>query len=160
MSLVDIVEDCLRMVRSQDALARALGVPTSDLRRVLQRNGTTPTLSPAAVIRAARLTRRNTCAALREAGEIALAGELESLLEDALSPAHQSILDDLSLLPPDTRRHFIDLIASLARFERERDRGSHTDREGTARTRPRRTRATGTRSSEPPRPRGRRGPNR
>ncbi len=133
MSLVDIVEDCLRMVRSQDALARALGVPTSDLRRVLQRNGTTPTLSPAAVIRAARLTRRNTCAALREAGELALAGELESLLEDALSPTHQSILDDLSLLPPDTRRHFIDLIASLARFERERPaksikkgrRGSH-----------------------------------
>jgi hypothetical protein len=120
MSVVDIIEDALRIVHSQEALAKTLGVPPSDLQRLLQRRATEATLTPAAVIRAARLTRRNTCAALREAGEPALAGELESLLEAALSPTHQAILDDLNLLPADTRRHFVELIASLARFERDR----------------------------------------
>jgi hypothetical protein len=76
------------------------------------------------VIRAARLTGRNICDALRVAGEPDLADELESLLHDAHSPAQQTILDDLSQLPAATRRHFVDLIA---------------DRAATARTRRRRT---------------------
>lgn len=121
MALVDIVEDALRLLRSRDAVARTLGISRQALARVLRNRGRT-TLQPAVVIRAARLTGRNICDALRVAGELDLADELESLLHDAHSPAQQAILDDLNQLPAATRRHFVDLIADRAATARARPR--------------------------------------
>jgi hypothetical protein len=127
MALVDIVEDALRLLHSRDAVARTLGISRQALARVLQQRGRV-TLQPAVVIRAARLTGRNICDALRGAGEPELADELESLLHDAHSPAQQAILDDLNQLPAATRRHFVDLIADRAATARSRPRGRTPDR--------------------------------
>jgi hypothetical protein len=124
MAVVDIVEDALRVLPSPDAVARLLGISRLALARVL-RHRDRARLRPAAVIRAARLTRRNICDALRVAGEPDLADELESVLRDAHSPAQQAILDDLDQLPTATRRRFVDLIAEQARharLARRRDR--------------------------------------
>jgi hypothetical protein len=117
MAVVDIVEDALRVLQSPDAVARLLGITRPALARLL-RHRDRARLQPAAVIRAARLTGRNVCDALRVAGEPDLADELESLLRDAHSPAQQAILDDLQQLPTATRRRFVDLIAEQARHAR------------------------------------------
>jgi hypothetical protein len=119
MALVDIVEDALGRLHSHDALAKTLGVSVHEVTRVLQRP-TRARLAPVAVIRAARLTKRNICDALRTAGEPALADELESLLDAARSPAQQAILDDLHRLPGAIRQGFVDLIADRAAAERAR----------------------------------------
>jgi hypothetical protein len=133
MALVDIVEDALRLVRSPHALAQTLGVPVHEVTRVLQRP-TRARLRPAAVIRAARLTRRNICDALRTAGDPALADELESLLDDARSPAQQAILDDLQRLPAAIRQGFVDLIADRAATERRRTTATATATPAASRT--------------------------
>jgi len=113
MAVVDLVEDALRLLQSPDAVARSLGISRHALTRVLQQRQHA-TLEPAVVIRAARLTGRNICDALRIAGESDLADELESILRDAQSPASQAILDNLQALPSRTRRRFVDLIADQA----------------------------------------------
>jgi plasmid maintenance system antidote protein VapI len=122
MAVVDIVEDALRVLQSPEAVARTLGISRQTLTRVLQQRHAA-TLEPAVVIRAARLTGRNICEALRVAGEPDLANELESILRDAHSPAQQAILDDLNQLPTTTRRHFVDLIAERAATARRRGPG-------------------------------------
>jgi len=127
MAVVDIVEDALRLLQSRDAVARRLGISRQALTRVLQQRQRA-TLRPAVVIRAARLTGRNICDALRSAGEPDLADELESILQDAHSPAQQAILDDLHQLPAATRRRFIDLIADQAASARRRRRASRRER--------------------------------
>jgi hypothetical protein len=126
MALVDIVEDALRLLQSPDAVARSLGISVQQLTRILQQRQHA-TLDAAVVIRAARLTGRNICDALRVAGERDLADELESILRDARSPAQQAILDDLNLLPTATRRRFVALIADQAAARRRR-RGSRRER--------------------------------
>jgi len=113
MAVVDLVEDALRLLQSRDAVARSLGISRQALTRVL-RHRQRATLAPAVVIRAARLTGRNICDALRLSGEPDLADELESILRDARSPAQQAILDNLRALPAATRRRFVDLIADQA----------------------------------------------
>jgi hypothetical protein len=117
MAVVDLVEDALRVLQSPDAVARLLGITRPALARV----------PAAAVIRAARLTGRNVCEALRVAGEPDLADELESLLRDAHSPAQQAILDDLRLLPAETRHRFVDLIAEQATHVRRALRRDRVD---------------------------------
>ena len=126
MAVVDIVEDALRVLQSPDAVARLLGISRPALARLLRR-GDRARLQPAAVIRAARLTRRNICDALRVAGESDLADELESILQDAHSPARQAILDDLAQLPTATRRRFVDLIAEQATHARRAFRRDRVD---------------------------------
>jgi hypothetical protein len=113
MPVVDLVEDALRLLQSPDAVARSLGISRQTLARVLHQRQHA-TLEPAVVIRAARLTGRNICEALRVAGEPDLADELEEILRDAHSPAQQAILDNLQALPSRTRRRFVDLIADQA----------------------------------------------
>jgi hypothetical protein len=113
MALVDIVEDALAVLPSAHALARTLGVSVDQVTRVLQRSRRAR-LGPVAVIRAARLAKRNICDALRTAGDPALADELESLLDEARTPAQQAILDDLHRLPAPIRQAYIDLIADRA----------------------------------------------
>ena len=131
MAVVDLVEDALRVLQSPDAVARLLGITRPALARVLRQRDRAR-LPAAAVIRAARLTGRNICDALRLAGEPDLADELESILRDAHSPAQQAILDDLRQLPAETRHRFVDLIAEQATHARL---ALHRDRVDEARRR-------------------------
>lgn len=118
MALVDIVEEAIALLHSHQAVAAALGISVQKLNLLLQKRHPVA-LAPAVVIRAARLTKRNVCDALRTAGEAALATELESLLRDAQSPTQQAILDDLQRLPSPIRQRFIELIADRANTARK-----------------------------------------
>jgi hypothetical protein len=118
VSTVDLLEEALASAGvggSREVLAKRLSLSVQQISRALLRQsklGTRP------LIKAARLTRKNLFVALRDAGENDLADDLEALIGHTVTPEQQAVLDDLTSLPSDVRRHHVELIAERAAKER------------------------------------------